>query len=325
MKSAATNTSTSNAGLSESLIMKTHTAQYVKETINQGIDWKLFWQHVGSDLIVFTEGMLIFILIIGAFYLVYRATCLYARKIMEKLNWEPAIINFVVYMLRYVFFGIGLLTAADQVGIDITSLLAGVSVVGLAVSLAAKTEIENIVAGLALLVDKPFRVGDRVEIEGAIGRVVEISLRFIRIKTKENYIKVIPTSRIIHANITNKTENDYYVIFINLGLAYDTDLRKAKEIIMNVLESDERVMKKPKPDAAIKELGESALIMRIKFGIKQPLKEKATKFEFTEKIREALMSGNVELTYPCRNIYIREGSVSKDLRVFSPEEPDHED
>lgn len=312
------------AGHSESVIMKTHTAQYLKQSLDRGIDWQMLWQHVSADLIVIIEGLLIFVLIVCIFYLTYRSLTFYVKKILEKLNWDPAIINFVIYILRYVFFGIGILTAADQIGIDITSLLAGVSVVGLAVSLAAKTEIENIVAGIALLVDKPFRVGDRVEIEGAVGRVVEISLRFVRIKTKENYVKIIPTSKIIHANITNKTENDYYVIFINLGLAYDTDLKKAKSIIMNVLESDERIMKKPKPDAAVKDLGESAIIMRIKFGIKQPLKEKATKFEFVEKIRDALRENDVELTYPCRNLYIREGK-SEIIRVLEDDfNPDQE-
>ncbi|MCE1245877.1 MAG: mechanosensitive ion channel family protein [Firmicutes bacterium] len=304
--------------------MKTHTAQYLRDTLNHGVDFKLLWQHIAADLIVITEGLLIFALIVGIFYLVYRATCYYSRKLMEKLNWDPAIVNFVVYLLRYVFFGIGILTAADQVGIDITSLLAGVSVVGLAVSLAAKTEIENIVAGIALLVDKPFRVGDRVEIEGAIGRVVEISLRFVRIKTKENYVKVIPTSRMIHANITNKTENDYYVIFIFISVAYNTDLKKAKKLIMDVLESDERVMKKPKADAAVKELGESSIVLRVKFGIKQPLKEKAVKFEFTEKLRDVLMENGVDLTFPCRNIYIKEGR-NELIRVLQNDEEQDEE
>lgn len=258
-----------------------------------------------TKIIDFIPYLLSAILVFFVFLFLQKVIEKVAVKAMEKLKWEPAIQQLLKSLINICVIGFGIITAVDQLGINITSLIAGVGVASLAISFAAKDTVENLIGGVTIVIDKPFRVGDFIEVDGAMGTVVEITLRSIRIRTKENYIKILPTSKIINSNITNRSAGTERIVYIPVGISYDSDIDKAREIIINTIKDDSRVI----PDSAkvvVTQLDDSSVNLRLNFTIKDYAQEFPMIFEYNEKIKKNLDKGGIEIPFPCRNVYLHQ-------------------
>ena len=160
------------------------------------------------------------------------------------------------------------------------------------------------------MIDKPFKVGDYVELGNNIkGRVIEISLRYVKIRTKENYIQIIPTSEIMETHITNRNILDIIKVFLEFGLAYDADIDKARQVILDVFKGDERIADDPPATVTIKQLADSCMLVRVRFSIKRPHQIYVIRSEYNEKIRKALAASGVEIAYPTTTVYLKNEMV----------------
>ena len=133
--------------------------------------------------------------------------------------------------MRTLLVLIGLLVILDHVGFNISALVAAIGIGGLAISLAAQDTIANMISGVIILIDQPFRTGDRIEIQelNTWGDVVNIGLRSTRIRTLDNRLVIVPNSQISNNLVVNYTNTDpHYRIQSEIGVAYGTDLRVAR-------------------------------------------------------------------------------------------------
>jgi small-conductance mechanosensitive channel len=186
-------------------------------------------------------------------------------------------------------------------GIDITAFAAALGIGGLAISLAAQDTLADAIAGFLILIDQPFRVGDRIEISGlgTWGDVVEIGTRSTRIRTRDNRLVIVPNSAIAKDQVVNYTYPDpRYRVQIELGIDYDSDLKLARQTAIDAVRHVEGVLPDKPVDALFVDFGDSTITFRIRWWIDSYI-DTRTMFD---KVNEALLNGFNEANINMPNI-----------------------
>ena len=190
--------------------------------------------------------------------------------------------------------------------------IAGAGIAGIAIGFAAKDTLSNIIAGMLLIIDRPFEVGDRIEVwtapvgSATWGDVLDIGLRATKIQTTDNIIIIIPNNEIMKRDIVNYTIISKDIrVRVNIGIAYDADLKKAKEAIIRVAESVEWVAKEPPPKVVVRNFGESSVDLQLRVWIVDARKRMDTISHITDKVKEEFDNEGIEIPYPKRDIIIK--------------------
>jgi len=226
-------------------------------------------------------------------------------------------IDDIVFELLARFSGIIILATAiiialDLLGVNIVPFIAGAGVAGVAIGFAAKDTLSNLIAGILLIIDRPFEVGDRIEVWSAPagtatwGDVIDIGLRATKIKTTDNIVIIIPNNEIMVRDIINYTTiTEKIRLRINIGIAYDAEMQTAKDIILNVADSAEWVAKEPPPVVVVRNFGDSSVDLQLRVWIDDARKRMRTISYITDGVKTAFDEQGIEIPYPKRDIYIK--------------------
>jgi small-conductance mechanosensitive channel len=228
------------------------------------------------------------------------------------------------------------LVALETIGIRVGPLLAGAGVAGLALSLAAKDTLSNLIAGVQLIIDRPFKVGDRVELwtvpkeYGTWGDVVEIGLRATKIRTPDNLIVIVPNNEIMRRDIINYTASGEDIrLRIPIGIAYDADATLAKDLILRAMREIPGIRSKPEPVVIVRSFGASSVDLEARPWIDEARRRRAIGDQVTERVKELFDEHGVEIPYPKRDIYVRSAadrkSADRNPGDNEPESPERED
>lgn len=199
-------------------------------------------------------------------------------------------------------------TLLAYLGVDITALAASFGVAGLAVSLAARETIEDLIGGIFIIIDRPFRIGDRIDIEalGVWGDVVEIGFRTCRIRTRDNRMVIIPNAQISRSHIVNYTFPDpRYRIQMEIGLAYHTDIEKARRLIIETVQNIEGVLTDKPVDALYLQMGESAMTFRIRWWIESYIDTRRMFDKVNTALQDCFDANGIISPYPTQDINFR--------------------
>jgi small conductance mechanosensitive channel len=245
------------------------------------------------------------ILIIGRWLTKFLSNWLYS--FMSEKNIDLTLAKFFQKILYFTLLIATILASLTQLGIETTSFMAILGAAGLAVGLALQGSLSNFAAGILIIVLRPFNVGDSVEIAGASGTVDEISILTTKLITPQNQLVVIPNSRITSSNIINYTARGTRRMDLKIGISYDDDIKKAKQILNELVESDPRILKSPKPTIALAEFGDSSINL-----ICRPWTLNAdfwnTQYDLLEKIKERFDQEGISFPYPSRDVYLHQTS-----------------
>ncbi|MBW2261355.1 MAG: mechanosensitive ion channel family protein [Deltaproteobacteria bacterium] len=215
-----------------------------------------------------------------------------------------------------VIYGLALILALDHLGINITPFIAGAGVMGVAIGFAAKDTLSNLVAGILLLIDRPFEKGDRIELWSAPpnsatwGDVVDIGLRATRVRTTDNIIIVIPNNEIMMRDIINYTGQGKNIrLRIRVGIAYTADVELAKKLLIDIARELDWVVDEPKPPlVVVKSFGESSVELELRVWIKDARKRIYTISHVTDRAHDKFKKAGIEIPYPKRDIYVHQAS-----------------
>jgi small-conductance mechanosensitive channel len=212
----------------------------------------------------------------------------------------------------FIVFAIAIILALDILGINVMPFIAGAGIAGIAIGFAAKDTLSNIIAGMLLIIDRPFEVGDRIEVwtapmgSATWGDVLDIGLRATKIRTTDNIVVIIPNNEIMRRDIINYTIiSEDIRVRVNIGIAYDADLKKAKAAIIKVAESVEWVAKEPAPKVVVRNFGESSVDLQLRVWIVDARKRMDTISYITDKVKEEFDKEGIEIPYPKRDIIIK--------------------
>jgi MscS family membrane protein len=220
---------------------------------------------------------------------------------------DPVLILFT-RMGRIVLVALALSILLSYFGINVTALAAALGIGGLALSLAAQDTLSDAIAGFIILADRPYRVGDRIEIQGAgtWGDVADIGLRTTRIRTRDNRMIIVPNSMIGKNQIINYTYPDpRYRIQTHVGVAYGTDIETARRVMVDAVRSLEQVLPDKPVDALYIEMGDSAMIFRVRWWIESYVDTRRVIDRVHTALQEALDAAGIESPYPIQNVNLQ--------------------
>jgi small conductance mechanosensitive channel len=233
------------------------------------------------------------------------------NRALERSKMDEMLTRFVVSIARTVMTLFVIIAALTQLGIDTTSLVALLGAAGLAVGLALKDSLQNFAAGVMLLINKPFKVGDFVEAAGTAGIVEHISIFNTVFRATDNKEILIPNGNIYQDNIINHSTRPTRRADMVFGIAYDDDVRVAKQVLEKLVAEDERILKDPAPTVFITELGDSS----INFAVRPWVNTDdlwPVKWDMNEKVKLAFDEAGLSIPFPQMDLHVHHLSNPKD-------------
>jgi len=234
-------------------------------------------------------------------------------KVADKT--ETKIDNIIFDLLQKfagaIIYATAAILALDILGVNVMPFIAGAGVAGIAIGFAAKDTLSNLIAGVLLIVDRPFEIGDRIEVWSAPsgsatwGDVLDVGLRATKIKTTDNIIIIIPNNEIMKRDIVNYTIISSKIrVRVNIGIAYDANIVTAKRLILSVADGAAWIAKDPEPRVVVRNFGESSVDLQARVWIEDARRRMDTISYITDKVKETFDQNGIEIPYPKRDITI---------------------
>jgi small conductance mechanosensitive channel len=224
------------------------------------------------------------------------------KKVLAKAKMDEILINFVSSILNTVLLLFIIVAALDQLGVDTTSLIALMGAAGLAVGLALQGSLQNFAAGVMLIIFRPFKAGDFVEAGGISGVVENINIFSSTFRTGDNREVIVPNGAIYGGTITNYSARNTRRVDMVFGIGYGDDIRKAKEVIKEILDKDSRILKEPAPLIAVGELADSSVNFNVRPWVKSG-DYWAVKFDITEEVKLTFDAKGISIPYPQMDVH----------------------
>jgi small conductance mechanosensitive channel len=225
------------------------------------------------------------------------------QKIMIKANVEKTLAKFFRNICYFLILAFVIVAAIDKIGIQTTSLVAVIGAAGLAIGFALQGSLSNFAAGVMILIFKPFKTGDFVEIAGISGTVHEVRIFNTILNHPDNRRVIIPNSQVTADKITNFTAVEKRRVDLTFGISYGDDIKKAKDVLMAMARSDHRVLKDPEPMVAVSALGDSSVNLVVRPWTK-PEDYWGVFFDMTEKGKLDLEKVGISIPFPQRDVHM---------------------
>ena len=274
-------------------------------------EWELFLTRLYDGLAGLVVGLVprLFgaLLVFVLFYLGYRVLrTLLQRLLKRSKHVDAGLEGLLLQTFRLVGLSFIAIMVLAQLGFNITALVAGLGVAGIAVGFAARDTLENFISGVMILLDRPFNIGDNIVIAGIFGTVEEITLRSTRVRTLNNKMMVMPNTQMMNQPLLNHTMVGPLRIEVPFSIAYKEYPQQARQIVLELAESDERLHPGYPPNVAVTALNDSSVDMVLRLFLKDPRLEVPLRFEYIEKVREALRQADIEIPFPHMQLFVDE-------------------
>jgi len=224
-------------------------------------------------------------------------------KVLGKSRLDSALQGFLKTGLRVVLYFVAALVILSSLGVDVTSLIALLSVAGLAVSLALQNTLANLAGGIQILVSKPFAAGDYVEAGGNGGTVRTVGLAYTTLVTPDNKVVHIPNSDVAAARIINYNGNTTRRIEIKVTAAYESDIEAVKRTVNTLIAADSRIHENPEPFVRVSNYGASSIEYTIRVWCDAGDYWNIY-FDMMDKLKPAFDAAGVEMTYDHINVHM---------------------
>lgn len=224
-------------------------------------------------------------------------------KNMRKRQVDGAVISFVGAILKTVIFIAAIMMALSHVGVETTSFIAILGAAGLAIGLALQGSLSNIASGVLLIMFRPIRAGEYVDAGGVSGTVEQINIFQTILKTPDHKVIFVPNSEIIGGPITNYNREELRRIDLVIGVSYSANLQHTKKVLMDVITSDERVLKDPQPVVTVTNLGNSS----VDFNVRPWTKNEdywPTRWDLLERIKDRLDEESIGIPFPQMDVHM---------------------
>lgn len=227
------------------------------------------------------------------------------ERLMVKRKVDETLVSFVSNLGYVALLAFVVIAALNKLGIQTASFIAVIGAAGLAIGLALQGSLSNFAAGILMIIFRPFKLGDYIEGAGVAGTVEAIQIFTTQLKTPDNKTVIIPNSKISSDNIVNYSTKGTRRIELVFGIGYDDDIDKARQIIMDIITNDERVLKDPEAVVVVSELADSSVNLTTRAWAKSADVWNIF-FETTEKVKKAFDANDITIPFPQRDVHIYE-------------------
>jgi small conductance mechanosensitive channel len=261
-----------------------------------------YWVDFAKDflfgIIGFIPKLFAAVFLFAIFWVIYR----FVRRVvvggMARAGVDASIRDMLSSLLKWSILGFGLVIAGNQIGIQIAALLTGVSIIGLAVGFAAQETLSNFIAGIVIFWDKPFKVGDWIEIDGVYAQVQRVTFRSTRLAAGNGDVVVMPNTTMLSSKLRNRTTNPMTQVKIDIGIAYSASIAHAREVLLGTINGDWRICIDPAPGVSVTACADSSVNLALSFWTREEGLEGALRAEYLEKAKNALDAAGISIPFP---------------------------
>lgn len=225
------------------------------------------------------------------------------RGLGRVRGFDETLKRFFSKVARYGVLIISIVAVLAQFGVQTASILAALGAAGLAIGLALQGTLQNIAAGIMLLVLRPFRVGEYVDAGSVSGTIVEIGLFATELKSIDGLFVLAPNSELWNSPVTNYSRNAVRRADISIGIGYDDDIDLAQTTLSGLIDGDDRVLAEPAPTTFVGELGDSAVAVTVRYWTKTP-DWFQTKLDLTKAAKLAFDAKGISIPFPQRDVHL---------------------
>ncbi|GAA4279220.1 mechanosensitive ion channel family protein [Aquimarina mytili] len=218
-------------------------------------------------------------------------------KVMSKSKYDESLQKFLLNLVSWALKIFLIIIVISRLGVDVTTFAAVIAAAGLAVGLALQGSLSNFAGGVLIMIFRPYKIGDVIEAQGALGTVKEIEIFTTKLVTPENKLAIVPNGALANGNIINYTAEGKMRVDITIGIGYDEDIKKAKDILLEVLTTNDKVLKDPAPSVNVSNLGESSVDLAVR-PYCTPEDYWDVYFATMENCKAALDKAGIEIPYP---------------------------
>jgi small conductance mechanosensitive channel len=222
---------------------------------------------------------------------------------MEKSKVDDTLTGFVANLAYAGLLAFVIIAALNQLGIQTASFIAVIGAAGLAIGLALQGSLANFAAGVLMIIFRPFKSGDLIEGAGVTGVVEEIQIFTTQLKTPDNKTIIIPNANVLSDNIVNYSTKGTRRVDMVFGIGYEDDIDKARQIIMDILHNDQRIMKNPEPVVLLSELADSSVNFSTRAWTSAD-NYWGVYFDTTENVKKSFDQQGISIPFPQRDIHV---------------------
>lgn len=258
---------------------------------------------VDADHKLSVGGLLMLITILFVTHFVLRLIRRIAtRRLAEEDQYK---FRTLFAFVKYFIFTVVIVITLESLGFKITVLLAGSTALFVGLGLGMQKLFQDIISGIFILVDRTITVNDVVQVDGKVGKVTSINLRTTRAITHDDKILVIPNHKFLNEILYNWTQNhDKTREYVEVGVAYGTNVDLVKEVLMNVALDNREVLRMPEPEVQFMDFGDSALIFHIYFYLADSFNVPRVKSDLRFAIDKAFRENSISIPFPQRDVHI---------------------
>mgnify|MGYP001053850363 CR=1 FL=1 len=270
------------------------------ETIKEILNFKII-DGKEIDITIGTIALLVVVLITTG--LILKAIRIFLTRKLPKEE-KNKFISFFQF-IRYIVFIFAFIFALDVSGVDMSVLLTASAALLVGLGFALQQLFQDIISGILIIIDQSLHVGDIVEVDGRVGKVLEIKLRTTRVVTRNNRVMVIPNHKFMLDTLFNWTQNSFTNREqVNVGVAYGSDVQLVKQLLLQCAEETPEVVKEPKPIVLFEDFADSSLNFSLYFYVDNGMNSPGIQSDLRFKIDAAFRANKVSIPFPQRDIHV---------------------
>lgn len=252
---------------------------------------------IGTQLVDLFINLVVAIVTFTAFYLVWVIIRQLLNRFLPRSRFDETTQAFITTIVQYSILLLGLVNALSTLGIDTAGLLASLGIIGITIGFAARDAFSNLISGILIFLDRPFVIGDLVEVSDNYGRVAHITLRSTRIITRDGKMLAVPNAEIINKTVTSYTNFPHLRLDVGVTVAVTENIEKARQVLLSVIENDPDFMDEPPARVVITQLNDYNVALELQVWIKDERIHIEKRFELREKIFNALNAQQIEMPF----------------------------
>ena len=271
-----------------------------EKNLNAIQEW---FSNAGNWFVRFLPNIITAILILVVGFWLSRVIVKIVHKAMVKANADPTVTSFLRSVISVALKILIVICALSTIGVDVTTIIATIGAAAVTIGLALKDSLSNVASGALIILHKRFRIGDYLELEGLKGKVVKIDLMYTTLCTYDNKEILIPNSRLTSNNVTNYFVQETRRIDLIVPIAYSEDIGQARNVIMELIRSDDRVIQEKRNRVAVSTLNESSVDLSVWIWVNS-----SDYWEMLEKMQEgiknALDANGIQIPFNQLDVHI---------------------
>lgn len=252
---------------------------------------------LGEQVVDFTINLVVALVTFAAFYLAWLLVQVLLKGFERRSDWDKTSQAFLRTVLKYSILLAGLFNALSTMGVDTAGLLASLGIVGITIGFAARDSFSNLISGILIFLDRPFVIGDLVEVGDSYGQVDQITLRSTRIITPDGKMLAVPNTEMINKTVTSYTNFPHLRLAVEATVGVLEDIQKVREVLLSILNSDDDYLKDPPARVIVTQLNDYNVAVELQAWIKDERSHVEKRTELREKMLNALNAARIEMPF----------------------------